>query len=67
MSLFLKNVLFKIDIDKNATGAGYIAELSEIPLECELLLDKGTKLYIKDITWNESFEAYEISCHYLGQ
>jgi superfamily II RNA helicase len=64
---FLKNVLFKIDIDKNATGAGYIAELSEIPLECELLLDKGTKLYIKDITWNESFEAYEISCHYLGQ
>ena len=64
---FIKNVLFKIDIDKNATGAGYIAEMSEVAMEAELLFDKGTKLYIKDIAWNEDFKAYEVLCHYLGQ
>ena len=64
---FIKNVLFKIDIDKNATGAGYIAEMSEVAMEAELLLDKGTKLYIKDIDWNNDLGIYEVRCHYLGQ
>ena len=65
--MIIKNVLFKIDIDKNATGAGYIAEMSEVAMEAELLLDKGTKLYIKDIDWNNDLGIYEVRCHYLGQ
>lgn len=64
---FLKNVFFKIDIDKNVNGAAYIANLSAVPFETEVLLDKGTKLYIKDMSWNEDLEAYEILCHYIGQ
>ena len=64
---FLSNVMLKIDIDKKATGTGFIAPLSEYEDESEVLLDKNTSLYIKDITFNEYKKVYEINCHYLGQ
>ena len=64
---FLNNVMLKIDIDKKATGTGFIAPISEFENESEVLLDKNTSLYIKDITFNEYKKVYEINCHYLGQ
>ena len=64
---FLSNVMLKIDIDKKATGTGFIAPLSEYEDESEVLLDKNTSLYIKDISFNEYKKVYEITCHYLGQ
>ena len=64
---FLKNVLFKIDIDKKATGVAFISPLSEFEIEAELLLDKNTSLYIKDIAFNKDKGLYEVNCHYLGQ
>ena len=64
---FLDNVMLKIDIDKKATGTGFIAPLSEYEDESEVLLDKNTSLYIKDISFNEYKKVYEITCHYLGQ
>lgn len=64
---FLDNVILKIDIDKKATGTGFIAPLSEYEDESEVLLDKNTSLYIKDISFNEYKKVYEITCHYLGQ
>ena len=64
---FLNNVMLKIDIDKKATGTGFIAPISEFENESEVLLDKNTSLYIKDIAFNEYKKVYEINCHYLGQ
>ena len=64
---FLDNVMLKIDIDQKATGTGFIAPLSEYEDESEVLLDKNTSLYIKDISFNEYKKVYEITCHYLGQ
>ena len=64
---FLDNVMLKIDLDKKATGTGFIAPLSEYEDESEVLLDKNTSLYIKDISFNEYKKVYEITCHYLGQ
>ena len=64
---FLKNVLFKIDIDKKSTGVAFISPLSEFEIEAELLLDKNTSLYIKDIAFNKDKGLYEVNCHYLGQ
>ena len=64
---FLEGVLFKIDIDRGMNGLGYIAPLSDFKEEEEVLLDKNTSLYIKDVSFNKEMNSYIISCKYLGQ
>ena len=64
---FLEGVLFKIDIDRGMNGLGYIAPLSDFKEEEEVLLDKNTSLYIKDVSFSKEMNSYIISCKYLGQ
>ena len=64
---FYENVIVSIDVNRGSTGLANIAKWSEFQLESEVLMDKGTQFYIKDIDFDEDRKIYYINVHYLGQ
>ena len=64
---FYENVIVEIDVNRGSTGLANIAKWSEFQLESEVLMDKGTQFYIKDIDFDEDRKIYYINVHYLGQ
>lgn len=64
---FYKNVILNIDINRNSSGLAFMGQLSKFQIEAEVLMDKGTELYIKDLTYDPDRMIYYIDCHYLGQ
>ena len=64
---FYENVIVSIDVNRGSTGLANIAKWSEFQLESEVLMDKGTQFYIKDIEFDEDRKIYYINVHYLGQ
>ena len=64
---FYENVIVEIDVNRGSTGLANIAKWSEFQLESEVLMDKGTQFYIKDIDFDDERKIYYINVHYLGQ
>ena len=64
---FYENVIVSIDVNRGSTGLANIAKWSEFQLESEVLMDKGTQFYIKDIEFDDDRKIYYVNVHYLGQ
>ena len=64
---FYRNVIVTIDVNRGSTGLANVAKWSEFQLESEVLMDKGTQFYIKDIEFDDDRKIYYVNVHYLGQ
>ena len=64
---FYRNVIVSIDVNRGSTGLANVAKWSEFQLESEVLMDKGTQFYIKDIEFDDDRKIYYVNVHYLGQ
>lgn len=57
---FDKDILFKIELDKTFKGAAFVKDLSQFAHENEVLLDKGTGLVVKDVSYSEALRRWII-------
>ena len=64
---FYRNVIVSIDVNRGSSGLANVAKWSEFQLESEVLMDKGTQFYIKDIEFDDDRKIYYVNVHYLGQ